>query len=155
MAPNRGQSSIRALDHSNTDDGQGPNITLSQQDQKTHPQEWGQDQELPGSRFAGKFGGTLSHLQGVFQGGFSHGGEASADRERHGGFVGIHGLGPRKDFHLFWALSFNFYQDDVNGGWTTGQKARVFFVVVFRKFLLEFFFTVDLQCCVSFFYAAM
>ena len=93
---------------------------------------------------------NLSSLQCVFQGGSSHGVEASADRERHGGFVGIHGLGPRKDFHLFWAFSFNFYQDDVNGGWTTGQKTRVFFIVVFRNFLLEFLFTVDLQCCVGF-----
>ena len=69
----------------------------------------------------------MSSLQHVFQGGSSHSDEASADRERRGAFVEIRGLGPRKDFHLLWAFSFNFYQDDVTGGWTTGQKTGVFF----------------------------
>ena len=36
---------------------------------------------------------------------------ASADRGRHGGFAGIHVLGPRKDFHSFWGFPFNFYQE--------------------------------------------
>lgn len=49
----------------------------------------------------------------------------SADRGRHGGFAGIHVLGPRKDFHSFWGFPFNFYQDDVNGGWTMGWKMGV------------------------------
>lgn len=100
MAPNAGQASIRALGHPNTDDGKGLNVTLSQQDQKTHPGEWSQGQERPGSWFAGKFGGTLPSLLCV-SGVSSPGDEASADTERRGGFVGIHGLGPRKDCQLF------------------------------------------------------
>ena len=67
--PNAGRASIGALGHPNTDDGKGLNVTLSQQDQKTHPGEWSQGQERPGSWFAGKFGGTLSSLLCVSGGG--------------------------------------------------------------------------------------